>query len=68
MFNATIAPPPTNGEEDEIHPVVVKISKQRRGLILSLFAIVAMTYFFEGASQGKLFFFYFDNFFLPTFV
>ncbi|KAL8287124.1 hypothetical protein RQP46_003576 [Phenoliferia psychrophenolica] len=37
--------------EDAIKPVVVKSSEVRRGLVLGLFAIVAGTYFADGAAQ-----------------
>ncbi|ORY83494.1 hypothetical protein BCR35DRAFT_351964 [Leucosporidium creatinivorum] len=42
---------PTTTDEDEIHPVVVKVKKTRRGLVLSLFWLVGATFVGDGIAQ-----------------
>ena len=41
-------------DDDAIRPVVVQVREVRTGLVLGLFAIVAGTYFLDGAAQGQL--------------
>mgnify|MGYP001591463399 FL=1 len=41
-------------QEDAILPVVVRVRRVRRGIVLNCFAFVAATYFAEGVAQGKL--------------
>lgn len=49
----TAAAAPTDEDEDAIRPVVVKVREVRKGLVLGLFAVVAGTYFADGAAQGE---------------
>lgn len=39
-------------EEDEVIPVVVKSKTMRKGLVLGLMGLVAMTYLADGIAQG----------------
>lgn len=44
---------PTITDEDEIHPVVVKVKKTRRELVLSLFWLVGATFVGDGIAQSE---------------
>jgi hypothetical protein len=47
-------PPTSNPDaEGEVHPVVVRQTTLRKGLVLALFAITAMTYFADGVAQSE---------------
>lgn len=44
---------PITADEDEIHPVVVKVKKTRRGLVLSLYWLVGATFVGDGIAQSE---------------
>lgn len=44
---------PAAPADDEIHPVVVKVKKTRRGLVLSLFWLAGASFVADGVAQSK---------------